>query len=409
MRIRLALVAAAIAAAAGVLIASSVAVATPRHSITINAQPNPDVVGDPVLIFGRLSGPNVNDKRVVLWHRLAGHSGFTRVASVRTDALGFYEIPRVEGLVTTNRFWFVTSDGARSRTVKESVFADVTANGPSTALTNEPVSITGKVTPNHAGERIYLQRQVGANTDDWRTIDSARIRAGSTYTIVHRFRVADTYTLRTLFGGDRRNLRSPSSSFELVVNQRQNPKLTIAASADPIDVGQSVNVTGHLAGVSAPEPVTLYARPYNGSFSPVATALTNASGDYSFTQTPQTNTVYKVQAVGKSSAQLFEAVRVVLSIQASATTLQTGQTLTLSGTVTPPKPGHSIELQILGDDGDFHTLQFGTVSGSTYQINHVVQSPGQKTYRVLLNGGPINAGGHSPTVTVTVTPPPPSA
>ena len=412
MRTRLLAAVFAVAAVVGVLAVAGGAAAKPshaRHAITIHAQPNPDEVGDPVVIFGRLSGPGSGGKLVVLWHRLAGHAGFTRVGAVRADSRGFYLFVRAPGVVDTNRFWFVRSDGARSRTIKERVIAEITANGPENALTNQPVAITGHVTPNHAGERVFLQRQVGADTDQWKTIDSGRIGPGSNYRIVHRFRIADTYTLRTVFRGDRRNVGAQSSPFDTVVQQTQNPNLTIATSADPIDVGQSATLTGKVAGAGAGTPVTLLARPYNGSFTPVATTVTDAAGGYSFTETPQHNTVYRVQSLGKSSAQLFEAVRDVLTIQASPTTLQTGQTLTVSGTVTPSKSGHPIELQLLGNDGSYHTIQFGTVNGATYQFNHVVQSPGQKTYRTLIDGGPINAGGHSPSVTVTVTPPPPAA
>src|SRR5947209_1282362 len=134
MRTRLPAAVAAIAAALGLLAVTAVATAKPsrtvRHSLTIHTQPNPDEVGDPVVIFGRLHGPASGGKRVVLWHRLAGRAGFTPVGSVRTDARGFYLFVRAPGVVDTNRFWFVRADGARSRAVKERVIAAVTATGP---------------------------------------------------------------------------------------------------------------------------------------------------------------------------------------------------------------------------------------------------------------------------------------
>jgi len=117
-----------------------------------------------------------------------------------------------------------------------------------------------------------------------------------------------------------------------------------------------------------------------------------------------------VQALGRTSALAFVAVRDVVTIAVSSTTATTGQSVVISGAVAPDKTGHSIELQLLGPDRDYHTIQRGTVnSGSTYRFDHVVQSPGSKTYRVRINGGPVNAGGSSPSVTVTVAPPPPTA
>ncbi|HMC68859.1 MAG TPA: hypothetical protein VKJ07_06885 [Mycobacteriales bacterium] len=414
MRTRLLAVAGAavaLASAAALTPAASARPHSAHNRITIHAQPNPDVVGDPTVIFGRLIAPNAGNQTVTLWHRLAGRRFFTPVERVRTDPNGFYDIPRAEGVVNTNREWFVRADGARSRTVHERVIAEVTANAPAAATTNEPIVVKGRVTPNHAGERVFLQEQVGQTSDDWRTIASGFVRGGSNYSISHRFRVAGTHTLRTVFRGDRRNLRAESSSVDVVIEQAQNPDLTLGAAPDPIADGQSVTLSGKLAGAGAGQPVTLLAHQHNqNGFVPVGTELTSSDGTFSFGQSPDHNTVYRVQALNRKSALVYVAVRDVVTIAVSSTKVTTGQTVVFSGGVSPNKTGHSIELQLLGNDGDYHTIQSGTVgSGSSYQFDHVVQSPGQKTYRVRIDGGPINAGGSSVPVTITVTPPPPTA
>src|SRR5205807_4575949 len=185
-------------------------------------------------------------KRVTLWHRLAGRRFLTRVQTVRTDPNGFYDIQRVAGVVDTNRDWFVRSEGARSRTVHEKVLAELTIHAPDGGLTNHVVRVTGHVSPNHRGERVVLQEQVGQNSDDWRTIGSGRIRVGSNYSIAHKFKLARSHTLRTLFRGDRRNVRAVSSSSDIVIQQAQNPNLTLSASPDPIDVGTSTTLSGNV-------------------------------------------------------------------------------------------------------------------------------------------------------------------
>ncbi len=402
------------AAAAGLALTAS-AGAQPgataaRHHISIHAQPNPDVTGDPVVIFGRLTGPNSGDRTVVLWHRVAGQSTFTPIQRTTTDGNGFYDIQRADGVVRTNRNWFVRALGVRSRVVHEKVHAEVTLSAPSSGTTSQPIPFTGNVTPNHRGERILIQRQVGSTGDEWKTIGSGRIGPGGTFDASLRLRVPDEYTIRALFRGDRFNLGAPSSAVEVLVSQAQNPNLQLSASPDPTTVGDPVTLSGVLAGASAGTPVTLYAHQYGQPFQAVMTLPTGSGGTFSFVQTPAYNTVYQVRAGNKRSRLVFEAVHEIVTINATPQNVAAGQAVTFSGTVAPDKSGYKVELQQLGDDGRYHVVQVGTINpGSTYQIQHVIESPGQKTFRVQINGGPRNAGADSPSVTVTAGPPPPTS
>src|ERR1700722_12431510 len=146
--------------------APSVASAAPHHNrgLTINATPNPILAGDGVLIYGQLSTPPVGSQTIVLYHHISGsHAGYTRIGSTTTDATGFYEFTRAEGVVLTNRSWFAREGaihGVHSRTVHERVAAlvSLTAN-ESTADTSQPIVFTGHVTPNHPFGRVLLQQQ----------------------------------------------------------------------------------------------------------------------------------------------------------------------------------------------------------------------------------------------------------
>jgi hypothetical protein len=383
-----------------------------NHGLTINAAPNPIDAGDPVFIYGQLNTLNHANRPITLWHHVSGTGpGYTVVQRTTTNAFGFYSFSRAAGVVTTNRSWFATAgNGVHSRTVFERVHALVSVdNPPSSALTNQRVLVTGKVTPNHRGERVRLQQQVGGNGDDWRTIDFGRIGPGSRYRIVHRFRMAGDRTLRVVFPGDGRNLRGESDSFSLEVAQNQNPRFTLNASADPITVGGSVTLTGTLAAPNNGHvPVTLYARPWNArGFSAVATVMTDGSGSYTFTQSPAHNTVYLVRtsapADRRHTRQLFEGVHDTVTVTAAPTSVAVGQPVTFAGTVAPDKTGHVVELQKRGADGDWHTIQTGHVgSGSTYVLTYAFGAPGPKTVRVRVPGGPVNLGGVSSSVAITV-------
>lgn len=381
-----------------------------NHGLTIAAAPNPINAGEPVLIYGQLNGPNHAGRQITLWHHLAGtRGGYTVVQRTTTDANGFWSVTRAAGTVTTNRAWFATAGrGVHSRTLHEWVRATVTLDQPSSSLTTgTPVSFTGTVSPSHAGELIVLQQQVGTNGDRWRTIDHARIGAGGGFTVVHRFRTPGDRTLRAVFRGDRRNVRGASTPISVTIEQQQVAGFTIGASASSIDVGQSVTISGALTN-GATTSVTLYGRDERGgSFHVLATGMTDASGAYSFVQSPLHNTIYVVRVTTdatRHTASLFVGVHALVSISASVTSGKVGDAVTFTGTVTPSKVGHVVYLQRL-DGGVWRTVASGRVGAlSHYALAYVLDSAGSVQFRTVVPGGPANQRGVSSAVTVAVTP-----
>jgi hypothetical protein len=386
-----------------------------NRGLTIAAAPNPISTGDPVLVYGRLDGPDNGGQQITLWHNIADvPGGFTPVTHATTDTNGFWSIPRADGVVTTNRAWFATAgQGVHSRTILERVHATVTLDQPADPLvTRQPVTLTGTVAPNHAGDRVILQRQDGANGDRWRTIDATHLDSGSHYTIVHRFLRPGDRTLRVVFRGDRRNFRGESTPISITVQQEQIDGFTIASSIPSADFGQTVTLSGTFSGAAAGTSVTLFARGEltpPRRFSAMATSTTDASGNYAFPQAPARNTVYQVRVTSDPrhrTAPLFQGVHSVVAIAASASTASVGDQVTFTGTVQPSKVGHVIVLQRLGDDGIWRDVEVGRVGdSSTYSLGHVLEiaAPAQQ-FRTLVPGGPANQRGISSAVTIAVNP-----
>ena len=416
-----------------VLVPSS-AFARGRHSfnrhcaISMNVAPSEIVAGDQVVVFGRLRCArrvNAAGQEVQLYHHLPGMSGFTFVQSVTTDAHGFYEIVGADGVIETNRSFHVRSHGTRSVTRRVSVAAQVTLSGPAEGqlLTGFPnrVTFTGTVSPADVGARVILQRQNAATGSDWHHIDSGLVDAAGNFTIVHTFIVPGDANVRVLVRSQRRNIPSVSNVLAYSISQAQSSALTIQASADPIAFGEAVTISGKLtAGPN--QPVTLLARGRNQhGFAAIAQVSTDAEGAYSFpAQAPVNSTFYRVQSGGcrsmppnseckarrLSSAVLYEGVKDVLTAQVSATTVQAGQSVTFSGTVSPDHTGHAIYLERQNaHDPGFHVIQASFVgAGSAYSIIHQLYVPGTKVLRVSIPGGPENQGASSAPFTIQVTP-----
>lgn len=384
-----------------------------RHGISIAVSDNPVVAGDQLAIFGRLRGPNNGHRVVVLWHRINPRRSFTRIQRTRTDGNGFYAFLRTQGVVNTNRNWYVKSLGARSRTVHERVFSLVTLSGPpdGSNLQTGPahkVTFTGTVSPFAVGDRVILQRQNADNGKRWHRIDRTRVRPGGTYTFNHTFRVPGDANIRVLVRATRRNIASVSNVLGYEISQAQNPALTLNSSADPLTGGQSTTLSGTLKGGGG-QTVNLFAKNRGGQFQQVATTVADGSGNYSFVQVPLHSTLYQVQAGGKKSAQLFEGVKFLLTASEAPSTVDSGGQVTFSGTVAPDATGHVIYLQRQNPNGNgFHTVKVGTVgAGSVYSISRRLFVPGTKVFRVFIPGGPLNQGAASQPFTINVNPAPP--
>ena len=107
---------------AAALASSGVAVAQGRPTIT--AAPNPTTSGDPMVIFGRAPA----GAKVVLWHRINPAPRFTPIQRTTASPQGTYEFPRADGVVTTNRDWFVV--GALTPGVNSVTITGLTADQP---------------------------------------------------------------------------------------------------------------------------------------------------------------------------------------------------------------------------------------------------------------------------------------
>ncbi len=97
-------------------------------------------------------------------------------------------------------------------------------------------------------------------------------------------------------------------------------------------------------------------------------------------------------------------------LSASPTTVQAGQTVTFSGTVSPDHTGHVIYLERQNAHvPGFHVIQVWFVGpGSAYAIPHRFYEPGAKVVRVYIPGGPENQGAASAPFSIAVTPAPAS-
>jgi hypothetical protein len=367
--------------------------------------------GESAEISGRLACTRQSSggQTVELYARPAGSQGFTPVQSTTTEASGAYKFSTAAEQVNT--WFFVRAVGARSATQRLLVAAAVTLTGPPEGTqieTGAPETFSGTVTPADVGARVILQRENAVIGDQWHRIDVGHVEAGGAYSIIHRFRVPGDASLRVLVRSDGVNVPSASNVLEDEISQTQNPQLTIQTTQDPITYGQSVTISGTVAGAPEGQPVTLYGRTkLQQGFAPITEGKTGSAGIYSFAnQAPVNSTLYQVRSGRDRSAVLDESVHSVLTTEVSSTTVQAGQPVTFSGTVSPDDTGHVIYLEAQNAAGTaFHVIQVARVlPGSTYSIVHQFYVPKTHVVRVDVPGSPGNGGVASQPISITVNP-----
>jgi len=401
------LLAAAFLVAGGAVSDAAGARAPASHaaSISLTATPNPSVASEPTLLAGRVTGSGAGDATVTLWRRgTGGHASM--LAQVSADGNGSFVFTRTDAPLDANATIYASALGVRSRAVTEQVTAAVTLSAQTTGATSGvAVPLSGTVSPTgHAGETVLIQER---GSTSWTTIAHATITPTGTFAVTQSFTGARAVVLRAVFNGDARNLAAHSDPLDLVVNAAQKAGLSLVASTDPILAGSSVTLSGTLASGASGQTVTLLAGATAQTLASITTTTTDGSGDFSFTEVPTGDTVYRVAAGHLQSTSVVVGVRPTVTLHASALTGSLGQTLSFGGTATGAAAGGGVSLQLLGDDGNFHTVARGTLApggaaGPAFSLSAMLTDPGARTYRVLVDDGSAWLGGVSGSITVAV-------
>jgi|CZKG01.1.fsa_nt_gi hypothetical protein len=379
--------------------------------LSVFAEPHQITAGETVQVFGRLAclgSAATIPQPVTVYERTAGGSQVLGTAT--TGAGGYYSL--LAPPVNADSRFYVSAAGARSAERIVKVAPQVTLKGPpeNTQLftgARGAVLFSGTVTPTDAGAQVILQREAATSSEEWHVIQRGRVSSNGEYAITHRFVVPGAANLRVIVRAQRRlSTRGISNTLFYDISQRENSKLTINTSADPISYGQTVTLSGTVAQ-GANQPVTLLARGRGASFAPAGTTTTNSKGEYTFVQMPAQSSFYRVTAAaGTSSTVLFEGVKYVLTAGVSGSSVQSGQALVFSGTVTPGQEGHPVYLERQNAAGNgYHVVDVGTVAkDSTYSISHHIYGSGKETFRVTVPGDPADMDVSSSPFAIEVTP-----
>ena len=124
-----------------------------------------------------------------------------------------------------------------------------------------------------------------------------------------------------------------------------NPSLS--AKPNPVLSGRTLTLTGKLTGAdNSAQQIILRSDPFPfGVFGNVATATTDANGDFTFVQRPTLNTNYVARRGGDESSVVTVAVQPRVGLRLSDYTPRRGQLVRFFGRVCPQHTGIALAIQ----------------------------------------------------------------
>jgi hypothetical protein len=389
--------------------------ASPSNCVVSLEGPAASNAGQAPVLKGQLTCPEAGEEAgqpVAIFERTAGTPGYAEVATATTEPDGSFSATPPP--VDTNALFYARFGRSRSQRVSMRVSPLVTLAGPahgallpmSAHRSRSPIRFTGTVSPADTGAPVTLQRERPVGSGEWRRVAVGRVAADGSFAFLHLFRAAGPVVLRAFVHGFGHRLAAVSETLSYEVSQAQNPALTISAEPHSVALGQTVTITGKLAGHGG-RTVTLSARAAGGAYTQVATATTGEDGSYTFTDTPSSTSDYRVSGNGVHSMPVRVYVTFALTATPSATTLTEGEGFTITGTLAPASPGARVFLKRAARSGvGYETLGYGTLAtDSSYILEVPPAAAGTATYRVQVPGGGAGMQGTSSApIVVTTTP-----
>jgi hypothetical protein len=165
------------------------------------------------------TGAAIADQPVNLWAQPTTSAGWQHAATATTGPDGSFRFTPAPAATTAYRASFAGSDThstADSTQIIVSVRTKVTARkSASTIGYGQGFSVTGTVSPNHAGQRVYLQRLVSGA---WKTATTTTLSSTSGYSLRAKPPTKGKLTYRVYKSADRDHVASASANQTITVN-----------------------------------------------------------------------------------------------------------------------------------------------------------------------------------------------
>jgi hypothetical protein len=268
--------------------------------------------------------------------------------------------------------------------------------GPASNVTSTTATVTGTVKANKESTTYHFEygktTAYGSATPDQGPLSGNGGKSASAD--LTQLMPATTYHYRLVATNPSGSSQGADMTFTTLAPGQAPPggnAVTLTATPASVLFGRATTLAGQVAGDgNAGIEVTLQSQPAppatTTGFTDVATATTDANGNYSFTQAPLVNTQYQVEAKAKpkvTSPVLTVNVRKAVSLKLSDATPKRGSRVRFKGVVKPAHDGVVALIQRRAKTGKFVTVGKATLKTDTKTAG---QSRYSKRLRVKRSG-----------------------
>ena len=392
-------------------------------TISIEASPTSVMVGEIVTVNGAITPVRVG-ATVTIWYRASGVVTWSNLTSVVTDGTSQYSYDwttTVGGTFELRASW---PGDAEYQPAWSSVVTVVVNKldsvisieaSPTSVMVGEIVTVNGAITPVRVGATVTIWYRV-SGVAAWSNLASVVTDGTSQYSYDWTTTAIETFELRASWLGDAEYLSAESSVITVVVG-KMSSSISILASLSTITIGDTATLSGSLTPAWQGEDINIQYRIGGGSWNDLASVVTDDSGEYSYEWTPTEEVgTFQFMASWPGDAEYLSAessvITVVVGKMSSSITVSVtktiityGDTIILSGKITPVRAGVMITIWFkTPDTPEWKDLLSGfqTDENGEYSWEYDPNAATTWQFKASWAGDAITEGAESAVVTVEV-------
>jgi len=393
-------------------------------SISISVSSGEVTFGQSVTISGSIT-PALADKTLYIMCQF-GLGSWSTLSTVQTNAAGEYSHVWKPAAVGTYNLKTKLPSGVGYPSAESTVATVAVGKGSSSISVSvssgslafgQNVTVSGSITPVPkvpVGNRVTIWCRL-SDAAVWGNLTVVQTNAAGEYSHVWKPAAVGTYKLYASWPGDSEYLPKDSDVKTVVVNKASS-SISVGVSPGNVTIGQTTTVSGSITPVRAGKTVTVWYKTSGAAaWSNLTVVQTNVTGGYSYVWTPAAVGTYQLKASCPEDSEYLKAessfVTVVvgkmpcaISIDVSPKSITLGYSVTISGAITPVRPGATIMISVrtaLHYSWDDITT-FQTDANGHFSYDWIPTDAATFEIIVEWNGDATTLGAKSPVASVTV-------
>lgn len=386
-------------------------------TITCSSTPSSFTIDSSVTVSGSIS-PVRGGAEVKLTYRKPDGTTFTRV--VITTATGTYSdvcSPDILGLWSVYASW--AGDEVYAGATSPRSFFNVTKASSEiscslsahTVTVGNGITISGSTSPPRPGVTVYLQYSSdGGKT--WNSITSVTTSPVGSYSYIWAPPSVGPYIIQSYWNGDEK-YDGASGPLQSLTVEKATSTITCSAGPTSIIIGSGTEISGTISPPVAGVTVTIYYKVGGGAWNIVSTVTATSAGSYTYAWNPASTGTYEVKANWAGDEVHYGAESDVVTVTVmkkasgisctlSKAAIKKGESITVSGSISPPRGGVTVTLIYTTPDGTTLTRTASTTEAGAYIDAYTPEKGGSWSVRASWAGDEEYNGAKSPPASFTV-------